>query len=282
MSESGFLEHNGARIYYEVEGAGPPLTLIHAGVANLRQWDEQAPAFGAAHRLIRYDTRGYGHTTTGNGPFSNRGDLLALLDHLGVERTALLGTSRGGSIAVDFTIEHPDRVSALVAVCSGVSGFAVEPGAEEQALWDEYDRRFEAHDWDWVVETETAFWVDGPGQPPDRVPAALRERVHAWIDDNVRNHAADDPTPDALRPPAVHRLGEIAVPTLVIVGDLDEPATIESCRRIARDVPNARFELFEGAAHMVNLEQPDRFERIVLEFLGTAEGARRPQAVQPA
>jgi 3-oxoadipate enol-lactonase len=270
MTDSGRFDYNGASIAYEVDGDGPALTLIHAGVANLRQWDPQVPALAERYRVVRYDTRGFGGTTTRDVPFSNRDDLRALLDHLGVERTALLGTSRGGSIAVDFTLEHPERVSALVAVASGVSGFEVEPTADEQALWDEYDRRYEARDWEWIVETETAFWVDGPGQPIDRVPRAVRDLVHGWIAESYRDHAAEEPQPDLLDPPAANRLGTIGVPTLVMVGDLDEPATIEAGRRLARDIPDARLELFEGVAHMVNLERPDRFSRLVLDFLADA------------
>ncbi len=270
MHDSGSFDYNGGGLYYEVDGDGPPLTLIHAGVANLRQWDEQAPHFAERYRVIRYDTRGFGRTTTGDVPFSNRGDLAALLDHLGIERTAVLGTSRGGSIAVDFTLDHPDRVSALIAVASGLGGFEVEPPADEQALWDEYDRRYDAKDWDWIVDTETAFWVDGPRQPSDRVSPTIRDLVHGWIAESYRDHGSEDPVPDRLQPPAVHRLGEIAVPTLVMVGDLDEQATVESCRRLARDIPNARLALFEGAAHMVNLEQPERFTRLVLDFLADA------------
>ncbi len=270
MTDIGRLDHNGGSLYYEVDGDGPALTLIHAGVANLRQWDAQVPRFAERHRVIRYDTRGFGRTTTGDVPFSNRGDLAALLDHLGVQETAVLGTSRGGSIAVDFTLECPGRVSALVAVASGVSGFEIEPTADEQALWDEYDRRYEARDWDWIIETETSFWVDGPGQSSGRVPAAIRKRVHDWIADSYRDHASEDPQPDLLDPPAVNRLGSIAVPTLVMVGDLDEEATVESSRRLARDIPDARLELFEGVAHMVNLEQPERFTRLVLDFLRDA------------
>ncbi|TME30084.1 MAG: alpha/beta fold hydrolase [Chloroflexi bacterium] len=241
MTESGFVEFNHGRIYYEVDGEGPALTLVHAGVANLRQWDEQVPAFAERFRVIRYDCRTFGRTTSENVEISNRGDLAAVLDHVGVQQTAVIGVSRGGSIAVDFTL-----------------------------LWDEYDRRYEAGDWDWIVDTETAFWVDGPRQPPDRVPAAIRDRVHDWIAQGYRDHAQEDPTSQPLEPPAVNRLREIRVPTLVMVGDLDEGGTIEACRKLATDIPGARFELFEGVAHMVNLEQPERFTRLVLDFLTDA------------
>jgi len=275
MTESGFVEFNHGRIYYEVDGEGPALTLVHAGVANLRQWDEQVPAFAERFRLIRYDCRTFGRTTSENVEISNRGDLAAVLDHVGVQQTAVIGVSRGGSIAVDFTLENPDRVNALIPVAAGLSGFHTPPTPDEQALWDEYDRRYEAGDWDWIVDTETAFWVDGPRQPPDRVPAAIRDRVHDWIAQGYRDHAQEDPTSQPLEPPAVNRLREIRVPTLVMVGDLDEGGTIEACRKLATDIPGARFELFERVAHMVNLEQPERFTRLVLDFL-TDAGVNAP------
>ena len=214
MTETGFCKVHGGRIYYEVDGSGPELTLIHAGVANLRQWDEQVPVLAADHRVIRYDTRNFGHTTSDNVTFSNREDLFALLDHLGVAKTAVLGLSRGGSIAVDFTLEHPDRVSALIAVAAGLGGFEAPVPADEQALWEEYERRYEAKDWDWIIDTETAFWVDGPRQPSDRVPSAIRQRVHEWIAEAYRDHGAEELTALPLEPPAAGRLGEIEMPTL--------------------------------------------------------------------
>src|SRR5919108_6367792 len=120
--ESGFLETNGARIYYEIDGAGEPLVLIHAGVANLCMWDEQVTAFRDEYRVVRYDTRGFGRTETDAVEFSNRADLAALLDHLGETAAHVVGMSRAGSIALDFAIEYPDRVRSLTVAAGGVSG----------------------------------------------------------------------------------------------------------------------------------------------------------------
>src|SRR5438105_9691542 len=156
MTESGFIDFNHGRIYYEVDGEGPALSLIHAGVANLRQWDEQVPAFAERFRVIRYDCRTFGQTTSDNVPVSNRADLAAVLDHLGVTQTAVLGLSRGGSIAVDFTLDYRDRVTALIAVSAGLGGLQSPPTPDEQALWDEYDRRDDPGDCYWIVDTKTA------------------------------------------------------------------------------------------------------------------------------
>ncbi len=264
-SESGTLETNGARIYYEVDGSGDPVVLIHAGVANLRMWDEQVPALGDAYRVIRYDTRGYGQTVTDAVEFSNRADIAALLDHLGEASAHVLGLSRGGSIALDFAIESPERVRSLVVAAGGVGGYE-SPDESPAETFEEAEKLWVAHNWEALADWETAFWADGPGQPPDRVDPTVRERVHAWVLSNYRA-LKEEGTPQPLDPPAVGRLGELRVPLLVILGTLDEPGTSESMRHLAGAVPGARLEVFEGSAHMLNLEQPDRFNRVLRDFL---------------
>lgn len=270
-TESGTLETNGARIYYEVDGSGDPVVLIHAGVANLRMWDEQVAALAGRYRVVRYDTRGYGRTETDDVAFSNRADIAALLDHLGEDAARIVGVSRAGSIALDFTLEHPDRVTALVFVAGGIRGYD-PPNEPPASVFEEPERLLETHDWEGLAEWETQYWVDGPGQPTDRVDPALRALVHGWILDNYRAEK-EEGQPQVLEPPAAGRLGEIAVPVLSVVGDLDEAGIVATCRHLAEAVPGARFELVPGTAHMLNLEQPERFNRLVLEFLAAAEAA---------
>jgi pimeloyl-ACP methyl ester carboxylesterase len=270
VSESGFLETDDARIYYEMEGEGHPMVLIHAGVANLRMWDDQVSALSPRYRVIRYDTRGYGQTVTEDVEFSNRGDLAALLDHLEVPSAYVLGASRGGTIALDFTLEFPNRVDALIFVAGGVGGFETETDPSTIAQFQEAERRWEARDWDWLTAFETSYWVDGPGQAPHRVDPGIRSRVEDWIGSNYRAEKAEG-RPLPLIPSAAGRFDQIRVPTLVVVGDLDDADTRQSCEHLATTVESARLEVFEGAAHMLNLEQPERFNRVLLQFLGNVE-----------
>jgi 3-oxoadipate enol-lactonase len=263
-SETGFLEFDGARIYYEVAGQGDPVVLVHAGIANLRMWDRQVAVLADRYRVIRYDCRGFGRTETEAVPFSNRADLAALLDHLGEPSASVVGISRGGMIVLDFSIERPERVRSLIVVAGGVGGF--DPGDDGAVDWDEVERWETTGEWETLSDWETAYWVDGSGQPADRVDPALRAQVHDWILSNYRALKVQG-TPQPLDPPAATRLGEVRIPTLVIVGTLDEPATQVSCAHLASNVPGARLETFEGVAHMVNLEQPDRFNRVLTEFL---------------
>ena len=263
-SETGFVETNGGRLYYEVEGRGEPVVLIHAGIANLRMWDEQVPALSDAYRVIRYDTRGFGRTETDDVPFSNRDDISALLDHFGEQSAHLVGISRAGIIALDYAIESPARVRSLAFINGGVSGF--DPPGEPPAEFAQAEKWSEAKEWDALSAWETAYWVDGPGQAADRVAPAVRERIHEWILSNYRAEKAEG-QPQRLDPPAAGRLGELRAPLLVVIGTLDEAATQASCRYLAQNVPGARVETLEGAAHMVNLEQPERFNAVLREWL---------------
>ena len=269
-SSSGFLETNGARIYYEVEGSGPPVVLIHAGVANLRMWDEQVPALRDAYRVIRYDTRGFGQTETDAVEFSNRADIAALLDHLGEGSAHVVGSSRAGSIALDFAIEHPDRVRSLVVGAGGIGGYQSPDDAPEEDF-EAAERMQEAKDWEGLSEWEAAYWADGPGQSADRAPE-VHARVHAWVLENYRAEK-EEGKPQRLDPPAVGRLSEVKAPLLVAIGTLDEPGTQESMRHLADAVPGARLEVFEGVAHMINLERQDRFNALLRGFLDEVTAA---------
>src|SRR5687768_14288580 len=184
-NESGFLETNGARIYYEVDGSGEPIVFIHAGVANLRMWDDQVAALRDDYRVIRYDTRGFGRTETEAVEFSNRADIAALLDHLGEASAHVVGFSRAGSIALDFALEYPDRVRSLVIGAGGISGFESPEAEANAATFGLAEKLWEAKDWEALSDWEADYWASGPGQPADRVPE-IRAKVHGWVLDNYR------------------------------------------------------------------------------------------------
>lgn len=261
----GYLDVEGGRLYYEAAGEGHPLTLIHAGVADCSMWDQQWGEFAKHFRVIRYDTRGFGRTTTQDVSFSNRQDLHDLLKHLGADKTYLLGISRGGQIAIDFTLEHPEMVDALIPVASGFSGYEGEPPEEEMKLFMQMEDHWEKQEWDQLAGMEVRVWVDGFGRKGDADPW-VRGRIRDMVSANYKR---DEPEgqPRVLQPPAAGRLSEIHVPTLVIVGDLDTAGTQEMANTMEQSIPGATKVVFPGVAHMVNMEKPDEFTRLVIGFL---------------
>jgi len=264
---SGTVKVNGANLSYEVAGDGYPLVLVHAGIADRRMWDEQFELFAQHYRVVRYDMRGFGESDLPAGPFAMRDDLYALLRALEIKCAHLLGLSMGGSTVLECALEHPEVASALVLVASGVGGFD-RWSDRTKAYWEAEEAAEKRGDFDDVIELNLRFWVDGPDQRPDRVAAALRERVRVMYETSVRRPWADA-TAKRLDPPAMQRLGEIDVPTLVIAGDLDTPEMMESAGILEANIAGARKVVIPGVAHMVNMERPEAFSRLVVDFLAT-------------
>jgi len=262
---TGHAEVNGARLMYEVNGAGPALTLIHAGIADSRMWDDQLPALSRQHSVVRYDVRGFGHSSMPPGPYAHHADLAALLTHLGISRTAILGASMGSTIAASLTLAYPDLVSHLILVAARLSD--KPPSALLRQTWDDADVAYEAGDTARAVELEQRLWVDGPGRSPGQVEPTVRERVRR-MNTAIFGRAAEQEQgeEEKLNPPSHQRLAEIAVPTLVIIGNGDVPDVVENADELVTAIPNARKVILPGA-HMVSMEQPDAFNDAVLTFL---------------
>ncbi len=271
MTKTGYADVNGARLYYEEEGSGPALVFVHAGIANLRMWDDQIPAFAGRYRVVRYDARGFGRSPMPDAPFSLSEDLFGLMRHLDIQRAVFVGCSMGGSTIVDFALSHPDSVRALVTVGAGVSGFP--PSEDEVGLWQPIEAAFKAGDLDQAVELTVRLWVDGPGRTPEQVNPTVRARVREMERQNLAAPEPEHATPIELDPPAFGRLGEIAAPTLVLVGDQDVPSIQRTADALASGIPGARKVVLHDTAHVPSMEQPDEFNRLVGDFLASLPSA---------
>lgn len=269
QAQSGFAEVNGAKLYYEVAGSGHPIVFCHAGIADSRMWDEQVPVFAERYRVIRYDHRGFGKSDFPAGTFSLSEDLYGLLTHLGVERAYVVGCSMGGSTVVDLAVTHPEMVDALVTVGAGLSGFDVEPNPEEMALFEQVEAAAKAGDFDKANDMEVHIWVDGPKRRPEQVNPSVRERVRAMnLPGFTREGEYHAQQPE---PPAAERLADLSVPTLVIYGDQDCSDIHTIAKKLAADTPGAKLVVMRDTAHVPNMEQPNEFNRIVLDFLASVE-----------
>ncbi len=271
QSQTGFLDVQGAPLYYEVAGTGYPLLLIHEGVADCRMWDQQFETFARQYQVIRYDLRGFGKSTVPAGPFANHEDTFALLQHLGIKQAHVIGMSFGGLVALDFTLAHPERVTSLVLGAPSVSG-RKSSSADVQRFVEEEEALLEQGNLEAATELNLRMWVDGPRRTPDQVDPTVRQCVY-----EMQYHAFTVPTPDEaeelpLEPSAITRLAEIHVPTLLIVGEYDIPDKYELVKQLASEIPQAQQVVIPGAAHVINMEQPAEFNRIVLNFLAHIPG----------
>jgi pimeloyl-ACP methyl ester carboxylesterase len=278
MSESiqttrGFAGVNGGRLYYEVAGAGHPLVLLHEGIADSRMYDDQFNTFAQHYRVVRFDLRGFGQSDlpSGDEPVAMYDDLSALLASLGIKKTYVLGMSIGGATALDFTLAHPDMVDALILVAPGVSGYDMNSFEEEyKDIYEEIEEAAKRGDYEHASELETRIWVDGPERTPQQVDPVVRQRAYEMNLHNYRKMGTMEfPQLQKLDPPAIERLGEVAVPTCLIIGDKDVREMMSIIDMLEQGIPGARKVVMHNVAHALNMEQPDEFNRIVLDFLGS-------------
>ncbi len=267
---TGYTPVTDGQLYYEVTGTGQPLVLVHASCADHSMWDEQVKAFAPHYQVIRYDRRGFGKTTANqldeSVPFFDAQDLQALLQHLNIPRTHLLGLSGGGAISVDFALAFPDQITALIVVAAAFGGFEGQATTQEQAHFGEYMRLLAAKDWERLAQLGAREWVDGPLREPDESRQKIRAEVYQWaLDIQKRGEGMTDPR--LLTPPAAGRLSEIKAPTLVIYGDVDLSMIISAGETLASRISGAQKKVFEDTAHMVNLERPAQFNQVMLDFL---------------
>ncbi len=267
---TGYVDVAGGRLYYEVVGEGQPILFIHADVSDHTMWDEQVAAFAPTYRVIRYDKRGFGKTTSADGTYSPREDIVTLLAHLGVAKTFVVGLSNGGALALDFALEHPEMVDGLVVVSGGVSGFEAPPTEDELRVFKMYEELAQRKDETGLLDLGAHVWCDGPFQPEGRAAASVRERIRQTMSATTRDHH-EDLQPSKLEPPAVERLGAMTTPTLVLLGSYDFPSGNAAMELLAARVPGAQKTVFE-TAHMINMEQPEQFNARVGAFFDMVMG----------
>jgi pimeloyl-ACP methyl ester carboxylesterase len=266
---SGFAPVNGARLYYELAGTGMPFVMIHAGVADSRQCNNEFRSFANGYRVLRYDMRGVGRSEPVAGEYTHLADLIALLDYLELVRPIIaMGCSMGGGIAMDYALAAPSAVKSLVMVGSGPSGLTLD--VPRLAKFDEIEAAFNAGDLDRACELETRLWFDGIGRTPAEVDPMMRHLAY-HMNRMVLAHEAKGlgkRLPD-VPVPAAGRLAELRLPVLVVVGEHDTPYIHAAARYMLDRLSIATKIQIADAAHLPNMDHPREFHDAVLRFLET-------------
>jgi 3-oxoadipate enol-lactonase len=236
---------DGGEVWGDDSGSdGPPVVLLHPGVGDSRIWEPVLPELTASHRVIRYDARGFGRSPAPTVKFSLLADLVTVLDYYGLGRVAIVGCSQGGASALVLAIGQPARVSALVLLCPGVPGYSYPEEPDE--LDAEYEQALEAGDVNALAGLLRRVWA-GAGPTP-AVMEQLRSAALAAIS------SGDMEEPD---PPVFDHLGEISVPTSLLVGDADYPPVIEANVQAAARIPGCELTVVRGMDHLPPLREPD-------------------------
>jgi 3-oxoadipate enol-lactonase len=259
------LERPGARLVYEVSGAGPAVVLIHGFGLDMRTWDAQAGPLAARFRVVRYDCRGFGASGPLDPavPYTHAGDLVALLDHLDIGQAVLAGLSFGGRVALQAALAAPDRVRGLALLDTVLDGVPWDP--ESARALDEVARRVQAGG----VLAGREAWLAHPLFAAARSRPDLAAALAAMVAGYPGQHwLGQDPHLPVRRP--LDLLEAVAGPALVAVGEHDVPGFREMSAVLARRIPGAAYHVVAGAGHMVNMEQPEAVSDLLTSFAGEA------------
>ncbi len=271
MTTSGTVPVQNGKLFYEANGMGHPIVLIHAGFLDRRMWDEQFQLFSKQYKVVRYDVRGFGKSTKAETKYSDFQDLHDLLQHLKLDKVYIIGVSNGGRIAIDFTTRYPNQVDGLVLVGSGVSGRKTS-GPEEDRVWKEFSEQMAPQEvmikegkLKEAAEMDVNVW--GAAQNPEsrkKLMTMALENAHVQVD-NPWQHQVNPV------PPGYERLSTIKVSTIVMIGERD----VKGMHFIADDlhskIPGSKKIVVPGADHIVNMSQPKEFNRTVLEFFSSID-----------
>lgn len=253
---SRWVDVDHAHLYVEEAGEGEAIAMLHGFLVDSGQWDTEFSALADTYHVVRYDARGFGYSSIEPGSYAHHEDLVAVLDDCSIQRTTLLACSGGAATALDFTLAHPERVSALILIGTGYWGkFANSTPAARAFL-----QALSTFDVNGLIDSSLRAFTDGPRRKPGEVDPAVRRHTEAMTTRLFKREtsywtraAQDQRTPKST---ALERLHEIDVPTLLIVGAEDQAEVMALSRELAADIPQARLLVIPDAGHHANLEWP--------------------------
>jgi 3-oxoadipate enol-lactonase len=261
--DSGYINVDGGKLFYEGAGKGENIVLIHDGAVHREVWDAQFGVFAKNYKVIRYDRRGYGKSPNPTAPYSNIDDLNKLFIQLKLEKAVIFGISSGGGLAIDFTLKYPDKVKALVLVGAVVSGYGYTShmftrGGHVKSLAE------------LLADPQKTIEYFGMEDPYEiyKENIKAKEKFLKLLNANPINVSNEKSTflIGSDRPAAKH-LDEIKVPTLILVGEFDIPDVHAHAGVIEFGIPNAKREIVYNSGHLIPLEQPEAFNETSVKFL---------------
>jgi 3-oxoadipate enol-lactonase len=245
-----FVPVDGGMIWVEDSGGeGTPVVLLHAGWADSRVWQPLLELLPHGTRTVRYDARGYGRSAPPSVPFRQLDDLVAVLDHVGISSAMVVGHSGGGGTAVCLALEDPGRVSQLVLLAPGISGYQ---WPLDDPYFAAFQARYAADDRDGLLALGLETWA--PGDHSVETESLVRGATEAFFT------CGELALPD---PPAFDRLGEIDVPTTLLIGERDHYAVVDCAKAVAERIAGCRTTVVAGVDHLVPLRVPGFIADIV-------------------
>jgi 3-oxoadipate enol-lactonase len=258
QTHPGYIPMGEDSLYYETAGSGRDLVFIHDGLLYGEVWNDQFAHFARDFRVTRYDRRGYGRSSPATGSYTHLEDLKALYDHLHIDSVTLIACSSGGALAIDFTLEYPEKTEALVLVGAVVGGFSYTSHMRTRGghLPESFENDMEENLY-YVRDDPYLIYEKNTGVKIAAVELlkAFPQRIHR--------------RPNFVRPdiPPSQRLHEIKVPTLILIGEFDIPDVHAVSGALSNGIPNSRRYVIPASGHLIPMEQPAEFNQRVSAFL---------------
>lgn len=241
---------------YQTNGDGTPIIFIHGFSLDSRMWQPQIDFFAKTNQVITYDMRGFGKTNPPNKSYSHVKDLQALLASLKIDKAHIVGLSLGGEVAIDYVLTYPNTVLSLTLADTSLGGYS------STVDWRVYAK-------EQGLEQAKENWLNHPVFAPSNRNPSVAKQLKAMVGDYSGWHWLNVDPRIKLDPPALDRLGEIKVPTQIIVGELDLPYYHDIAKILTNHIPNSKLHTIKDAGHMTNLENAVKFNKIVDSFINT-------------
>jgi len=267
----GFAEVNGTTLYYEVAGKGEPIIFVHGNFGDRRHWDFQFEPLSEQFKVVRYDVRGYGKSALPipDEIYYDRNDLLALMDFLKIEKAHICGLSMGSGIIIDFALHHPQRCKSIIPIGPWAMGYGDGDfrtpfsdslnavfGKLYEILYTQGTRA--ATDYWWAGDHHFARTLRSKATLDSLLKMGYEYSYWGFLNENKRSFTS---------PPAIGRLNEIRLPTLIVTADYDLEPSIEIADIMEREIAGSRKISVTDAGHIMNMDKPEEFNAEVIKFI---------------
>jgi pimeloyl-ACP methyl ester carboxylesterase len=269
--KSGFINAGNFKVYYETEGKGDALILLHAGLQDHAMWKDQVADLSKDHQVITMDMPYHGQTQGVDTTMLIADVVKTVLDSLHIEKTSIVGLSMGGTCAQDFLIAYPDRVNKAILISTGPNGEDKEHPVDSisMAWWPEFKRAMDSKDTAEAAAVFTRAWAEGIYRKGDSLKAPVSQYVYATTLKNIKLHQMAHWPSLQEHPPGIEKLSSLKMPVLIIHGDKDLPYMMETNVYLEKHITGAKRILIKDVAHMLNMEKPEEVNRLIRDFLKT-------------